>query len=496
MFKLLALCLGAMLCFALTASYAQSVDSVAGKAIHFPSKLLGRLQSKSTRLDQQLTLQSVKALQRMQRREERLRQKLYKVDSNAAKNLFANSSQQYTALQQKLKTDTGSHGQHFSGGYLPYADSLQGSLAFLQKNPQLLNGVSSSPLPNSIGTAQLQGAASQFQALQAKMQDADQAKAFMQQRKQQIGDYISQHASLQGVLGKQYAGMNQEVYYYSQQVRQYKEMWSNPDQLEQQALTLLNKLPAFQTFMKSNSQLGGLFNLPGNYAGSQAVSGLQTRDQVAQLVQGQVSAGGAGGADALQSNLQSAESQLDGYKDKLSKLGSGNGDMDMPDFKPNDQKTKTFLKRLEYGTNFQTAHNNYYFPTVTDLGLSVGYQLGNSNVAGVGASYKLGWGNGLGHVALSSQGVGLRSFLQIKIKGSFSAVGGFEYNYTTPFSSYQQIKQIQDWTKSGLIGISKTVSMKSGVFKKTSLQLLWDFLSYQQVPKTQPFLFRIAYSLN
>jgi hypothetical protein len=168
--------------------------------------------------------------------------------------------------------------------------------------------------------------------------------------------------------------------------------------------------------------------------------------------------------------------------------------MDMPDFKPNDQKTKPFWKRLEYGVNFQTTHNNYYFPTVTDLGLSLGYKLGGSNSVGVGASYKIGWGNGIQHIAVSSQGVGLRSYLDIKIKKTWFAAGGFEYNYTTPFSSFQDLRQIERWTKSGLIGISKQVSVKGRFFKQTKLQLLWDFLSYQQVPKTQPVLFRIGYT--
>jgi hypothetical protein len=166
----------------------------------------------------------------------------------------------------------------------------------------------------------------------------------------------------------------------------------------------------------------------------------------------------------------------------------------MPDFKPNNQKTKTFWGRLEYGANFQTTRNNYLFPTVSDLGLSAGYKLTNSSIIGIGASYKLGWGNGIQHIALSSQGVGLRSFIDIKIKGSFSATGGFEYNYTTPFSSLQQINHLTYWTRSGLVGISRTVSVKSRVFKKTKLQLLWDFLSYQQIPKTQPIIFRIGYN--
>jgi len=168
--------------------------------------------------------------------------------------------------------------------------------------------------------------------------------------------------------------------------------------------------------------------------------------------------------------------------------------MDMPDFKPNDQKTKTFWKRLQYGVNFQTSRNNYYFPTVTDFGASLAYKLGHSNLIGLGFSYKLGWGNGIQHITFTSEGVGLRSFLQIKIKGTFSATGGFEYNYTTPFVNYQQLKQLQYWSRSGLLGVTKTVSMKNRVFKQTSLSLLWDFLSYQQVPQTQPFLFRIGYT--
>jgi hypothetical protein len=166
----------------------------------------------------------------------------------------------------------------------------------------------------------------------------------------------------------------------------------------------------------------------------------------------------------------------------------------MPDFKPNDQKTKTFWKRLEYGANFQTTRNNYYFPTVSDFGLSVGYKLSDRSVVGVGASYKLGWGNGIQHIEFSSQGMGLRSFVEVKLKGSFWFSGGFEYNHTRPFASYQQLRHWDEWTKSGLAGFSKTVSMKSRVFKKTKVQLLWDFLSYQQVPRTKAVVFRVGYN--
>jgi len=467
--------------------HAQSVDSLTGKVARFPSRWLQRIGSSTSSLNRQLTDETSSCLQKMARREEKMRQRLAAVDPAAAHRLFDGVAERYAVLTQQIKKDTGSRGQGFSGQYPAYLDSLKGSVAFLQEHPDLLSSAKGA-------SGQLQATSLSLQAIQARMNDADGAKAFIQQRQQMLSQYLAQHSQFASVLQKPIAGMKQEAYYYSQQLRAYKEMWTNPDQLQQRALSLLNRLPAYQTFMKGNSMLGGLFHLPSSYSTPQAVSGLQTKAQVADLVHGQVSAGGAGGDAALQGSLQSAQDQLNDYKGKLSRLGSGNGDMPLPNFKPNDQKTKTFWRRLEYGVNIQTTRTGYYFPTVTDFGFSLGYRLGHDNLVGLGASYKLGWGNGINHIVLSSQGVGLRSYLQIKIKGSFSASGGFEYNYTTPFTSYQQLRELQYWTKSGLIGVTKTVSMKNRVFRKTSVSLLWDFLSYQQLPKTQPFLFRIGYN--
>jgi FMN phosphatase YigB (HAD superfamily) len=456
-------------------AYAQAQPDKAAAITNFPSRFFNKIEHRITSLDDQLTHQTTKYLERMRKREQRMYEKLCKKDSAAAKALFAGSIAQYDALGKKLLSDTGGTKLHISGEYQPYADSLQGMLKFM-------------------GSGHAAGALKQVKTLEAKMQDADHIKEFVRQRKQQISQYIQQQANLSGLLGKDFQGMNRNAYYYAQRVHEYRQILNDPDKLEKQALVLLNKLPAFQAFMLKNSQLAGLFNSPSNYGNPAALAGLQTRDQVAALIQQQVSAGGPSGAAALQANLQSAQSQLDGYKDKVTTLGGGSGDIDMPDFKPNEQKIKTFWRRLEYGTNFQTTRNNYYFPTVSDFGLSVGYKLNDRSILGIGVSYKLAWGSGIQQIALSSQGVGLRSWVEIKIKGSFSAAGGLEYNYNKPFAAYQQLHQWDDWKKSGLIGVSKTVSLKSRVFKKTKVSLLWDFLSYQQVPKTQAVLFRLGYA--
>lgn len=466
--------------------YGQAVDSVTAKIANFPSKFFGRIQAKTADLDRQLTRQTEKYLERMARREARLKRKLWQVDSNAARNLFNSSAQKYSTLAQKIRTDTGSRSMSLSGEYQPYTDSLKSTLSFLQQYPQCLSGSNSA--------AKLQSSIKQLQQLQGKMQDADQVKAFIRQRKEEIGQYLSRYTHLPGGLGKEYQGLTHDQYYYSQQVRQYKEMLNDPDKLEQKALSLLGQLPAFQQFVKNNGQLAGLFNLPGNYGTAQGLVGLQTRDQVMSQVQNLAATGGDGGMAALQQSAQSAEQHLDQFKSKLNRLGGGSGDIDMPKFIPNNQRTKTFFHRLEYATNLQTTRTNYYFPTVTDFGLSVGYKLNNSSTAGLGIAYKLGWGNGIRNIALSSSGAALRSFVDVKIKGSFSATGALEYNYTTPFTGFQQIRKLERWSRSGLIGVSKTVSVKSTVFKKTKLQLLFDFLSFRQIPKTQPILFRLGYN--
>jgi hypothetical protein len=483
------------------------------KVANFPNSFFSKINSHAADLNKRLSQQTDKYLQKLARQEEKLYQKMMRVDSVGAKQLFANSTGQYATLAKKLAADTGRLKLPATGVYQPYIDSLQGALHFLQLNPSLLSQKGQA-LSGDL-QAQLQSASAQLQALQAKMQDADQVKAYIRQRQQEISNYISQHANLQTLLGPSYQRLKQQGYYYSEQVKEYKALWNDPDAMVKKGLAILEKLPAFQGFMQAHSQLAGLFGLPGGSGGmggatAQALPGLQTRSQIGQAIQGQLTAavngnagnavGGSGnlpGMD-LSSRLDAAKSQFDSYKNKITQTGNANsGDLSPGDFRPpNDQKTKALWRRLEYGVNFQTTKNNTFFPTMTDFGLSLGYKLGHSNTIGIGASYKMGWGTDIQHIRITGQGVGLRSFLDIHIKGSFSATGGFEYNYTTPFTSIQQLRQLDFWTKSGLIGMSKTLSMNSRVLKKTKVQLLWDFLRYQQVPRTQPMLFRIGYAFN
>jgi hypothetical protein len=473
-------------------AFSQDKETGLDKVINLPSDFFTSVNKKATGLEKRLTKQSGRYLQRLAKKEKKLQRKLAKIDSAGARQLFAGSEQQYQQFTGKIKGKTDKLKSGLRGEYLPGMDSLKTSLSFLDKNSQLLGGAKDV-------RQKVQGALANVNALQSKLQQTEQVKAFIKQRKQQIRDALGRYTKLPKGITNSFADFNKQAYYYGQQVQEYKDMLKDPNKALKKGLTLLNKLPAFKQFMQQNSELASLFRMPDNYGTPQSLTGLQTRAQVQQQIQTQLAGAGPNAQQYLQQNLQAAQAQLNQLKDKLNKLGgSGSTDMDLPDFKPNNQKTKTFWKRLEYGTNIQSVKSNYFFPTTTDVGLSVGYKINDKSTIGVGASYKMGWGKDIRNISISTQGMGLRSFFDMKIKGSFYASGGFEYNYqpgVTPVSNNTgTVIKADDWYQSGLAGVSKIVSIKSKFFKKTKLQLFWDFLSYQQTPRTQPVKFRVGYA--
>lgn len=97
---------------------------------------------------------------------------------------------------------------------------------------------------------------------------------------------------------------------------------------------------------------------------------------------------------------------------------------------------------------------------------------------------------------ITHQGVGLRGFLDWKIKKSIWISGGYEMNYRSLITDFTQLQDYSQWQRSGLIGLSKSIPIKTKFFKNSKVLLLWDFLSYEQQPRTQPLFMRLAYNMN
>ncbi len=445
-----------------------------------PEKYIDGVADKAKGIEEKLNKKSEKALTQLKKQEEKIIRQLEKIDSNAAKQLKENATARYKELEEKLR-NPGKLQQ-----YIPHLDSLGTSLNFLTQNSQLLK-------QGKEVQEKLKDAVSKVDALKAQLQKAENLKQFLKERK----EFLKQQVEKFG-FAKQLKRLNKQVYYYSQKIAEYKEILKDSKKIEKKALELLAKTKFFQDFMRKNSMLASLFRMPGDLndpTAQASLAGLQTRAQVNSLIQTQIAAGGPNAMQQFQQNLQSAQSQISQLKDKVMKYGGGSSDMEMPEgFKPNSQKTKSPWQRIEIGTNIQNQKSNGLLPTTSDIGLSLGYKINDKSIIGVGSSFKIGWGKDIQHIQLSGQGASLRSFVDIKLKGSFWISGGYEMNYRNAFNSIANLQNYRAWQQSGLIGVSKVVSIKSKLLKKTKLMLLWRVLSTQQIPRAQPVVFRVGES--
>lgn len=443
-----------------------------------PQQWSAAIEKKVSRLEEKMVSKSEKALRKLQKEEESIYKKLLSSkDSLAAKAQLEEIRNRYATLQEKLKSPAAAVSAANVKDYVPWLDSTGTALKFLDQQ-----GIAGN----------IKNALSKVESFNGRLQQADEIKKFIRERQEQLKQQLENLG-----LVKELKKFNKEVFYYAEQIKSYKEILKDPKKIEKKAIELLCKTKLFQNFLQKNSMLASLFRMPDSNDPSSMAhqAGLQTRSSVNSLIQSQLAAGGPNAQAQFSQNISAAQMELNQLKDKVNKWGGGNSNDIMPEgFKPNNQKTKSFLQRVKLGTNFQSQKSTNYFPVTSDIGLSVGYKLNDNSIIGIGASYKLGWGSGWNNIRLSSQGAGIRSFIDWKIKGSFWITGGYEQNYKTAFRYIDQLRNYSAWQTSGLIGLSKTVSVKTKFFKKSKLQLLWDFLSYRQVPRGQPVVFRVGYN--
>lgn len=461
------------------------VDSGISKVSHLVLNLkpgaLKAIDKQYTRIEYRLTKQSEGYLKRLEKVEEKLKKKIAKTDSLKALKVFGDTKQRYGALRARLQQTNGK--VQGLTHYIPGLDSIYTATKYLTQLTARLPNYSPEKLQL---LQQLNGNLSK---VQQQMQAATDIKQLLRQRKEELMRQLQN-----SVIAKKLDGFNKEVYYYQQQLNEYRDILNNPDKLARKALTVLRETPVFKDFMSRYGMLAQLFPRPDNYGTSQALAGLQTRAQVTQQVAQLMGSSGSGmnPQQYAQQQLQGAQTEMNQLKDKINKLGGGSSDVTLPDFKPNNQKTKSFWKRMEYGLNMQSQRPNGLLPVTTDMALTIGYKLNDKSIMGIGVAYKMGWGKDINHIGLSNQGIGLRSYVDIKLKGSIWMTGGYEQNYMQGFEKIPLLNDYSKWQQSGVIGLSK----KYKVGKKTgNMQLLWDFLSYKQIPRTTELKFRLGYQL-
>jgi hypothetical protein len=452
------------------------------------SSSLDAINSKYSKITGWIQNQSMKLLARMQKKEAALQQKMQGTDSIKAQQLFAGVQNQYKQLGAGIQSPVNTSITHPLKEYVPGLDSMQTAMQFLQQANAKMPGILSVVKLN-----QIQALSSQVQTLESRMQQANNIQSFIQQREAQLKSSLGNLA-----LGKQLLGMNKQVYYYQQQLQQYKALLNDKKAMETKALSLVTQTQVFQHFMQRHSYFAELFGIPNGGEDGEAVQvipGLQTKEAVKKIIAQQT----GGNTFNPKQAMQSSSSQSGGaptnpftmIKSKITGMGGSSSGLTMPDFEPNNQKTKTFLNRLEYGFSIESEKGNSFLPATSTLAVTVGYKLSDKATIGTGVSYILGLGTSLSHIALSNQGAGLRSYLDIKAKGSIWITGGWEYNYYSQFAGIKDIENLNAWQKSALLGVTKKYKVGK---QNCNMQLLYDFLYRVELPQSTALQFRLGYS--
>jgi hypothetical protein len=464
-------------------------DSATKSLQQVPAKYVKDVDNKIDKYNSGINSQTVKTLQKLSKWETKLQPMIQAANPQVAQQLFGNGQMTFATLLQKYQSGEAITSQ-YQAQYNAYNDKMTTQLKYMEQQKGKLD----SSLVKPVSDANVK-----MTQLNKEENNSSAIQQLIQQRKAQLQSAVLQSIGNSPYLGK----IDKESVYYVQTMKNYKEVFSDPQKAEKTATDIINKIPAYQNFMVRHSQLALMFGLSSGGGGSDStnsgidtagLSGLQTKADVQSAMQDKVATGGPNAAQQMSQGIQGAQAQITQLKNQLNQMGGsagGGSTAAATNFNSNTQKTKTLFQRLEFGTNFQTVRTTTYFPATSAVGLSLGYKLSSKATIGVGASYNIGWGTDIAHINISSQGVGLRSFLDIKLKGSLWITGGFEMNYLTEFNDIKALNNYSAWQQSGLIGLSRKYKLGK---QNCTMQLLWDFLSYQQVPRTSPIVFRTGYS--
>jgi hypothetical protein len=448
-----------------------------------PVKYLQAIEQKVDLYSSRITGKTVKTLARLSRWEKRIQVMLEKVSPEASASLFGPGNLTFSSALEKLK-----EGRRVVPGYRAryneYRDQLNTSLQYLRQQERKAGAVK-----NKVNTA-----VRKMQDLEDDVEDSEALLQFIRERKQQLFAVATKYPGSNRYLGK----IGREAYYYAEAIRNYQDIFSDPARLEITAKELLQKIPGFKDFMEKNSGLNALLasnsvsaTNSGNVTGRYAVLGYQSNAAIVQSLS-QRNFSGPGIAQIIETNAAALNDPVQQLKNLIP--GSPNQG-EMPGFKPNDMRSKTFLQRLELGTNLQFGKATQYIPETADLGIQLSYKLNNRSSAGVGAGCKVGLGNGIQDIKLSFGGINVRSFIDWKLKGNFFLNGGLEYNYNNLFrSSFHSSANLNindPWKPAALIGINKKYKLGK---LNGNMMLLYDLLAKQQLPRTQRLVFRFGYS--
>ncbi|WP_126248146.1 hypothetical protein [Chitinophaga rhizosphaerae] len=439
-----------------------------------PLSMLEQYASRATSFASKIKQSSKSILDRSFRFERRLADRIGRKDTAKAAQMRCEMARRYDELEKIINDSAVLDPMHSL--YVPTLDSAAVLLKLFESFP--------------LTPAQQQT----LQQLQQRMNELQQTLTRSNLLQQALSERVRTLRSSVGNLGlpDNFKSITRQILAYKNTLAEYRALANEPDKLLAKLLQSAASSRLFGDLFRRYSMLAAILPPSPDIAILPLQAGtMQVRSAV--LSSMGPNAASASFAQSLQGQ-SAATNVLQQIKDKLAALKQDRNLDEPADKEPADRKRRTGIKKLELGTNFQTAKSSQYFPTTSDIGLSLGYRMNERSTFGIGASYKMGWGKSIRHISLSHEGLSLRSFLNARVKGSFYATGALEYHYQKAFSEMANLPALRKWRQSALLGIMKDMPLGNRLLKRTQFQLLVDLLAIQT--PYPPVQFRVGYQFS
>jgi hypothetical protein len=475
---------------------------------------LDKYTAKSQKIQQRL-------LRKLQRKEARLLKRLAAKDS-AAYLQYINQGLSYDSIATLSKDS--SYQQKLANKKNAAIDSLKGVQRFIENQQGKLGNATAIadkagiPMPKELGKLQ--------QQLNGQ-QDIDKL----------IGQRTASLESLaksQNIKGME--GIQKEVYYAREKIKNWKKLSDEPDDAEAEALEYLQGTEGFDKYLKQdNNAFGGL----GNNATAADLQrmGFQTKGQVNGLLQDKL-------GNSMNTVQQQMADQVQQYTDKLGGVGKEIGkakeaigkakeavaqgkeaiaaaketkdnikNIEQPTFKKNPERGKPFMERLETQYSFQTSRASVdgLKPAMMDLTASVGFKHTPRLSYGIGFGLSTGLGKDWQHLKITYEGITLRAYADWKWIYGFSFQAGYERSFRPDNRAYlaQNIDQQNgnptpepsdnNALKNAFGGKQQTAYL--GIMKRYKINSKWNGtflmgynLLWQQEEMRSPFILRFGWA--
>lgn len=282
---------------------------------------------------------------------------------------------------------------------------------------------------------------------------------------------------------------------YNARLRESQELLNNPEKLGRRLLDEIRQQKAFQKYFSKYAELARLFPASESAVGNlSSIPGLQQRDQLMQSIKEVMGGTGIDPIQLLQNQQESSSKSNDVISQAVQSLKSKIASTSHAEQPSPGLKGLPFSKRLFFQANVQSASGNRFLPTHSAFAFGAGYKINVSTQVSTELLWKMGWGQPIKNIRISHQGYGVRGYLDCKLRGDWWLTGSYEESYFPAYALEPTTVLDNGWRNGALLGVTKTVALKSKWAKKFKVQLLYDFLAVSQLPYTSPWRYRMGYT--